>query len=80
MAERSLEYNGAVGQQTFTIVTLGCGGLLASRYGLEGMAIGLAIGAAAFSIFYLPLRAWRIISRDGWEKTDLDPLPVNDEL
>jgi len=62
------------------IITLGCGGVLASRYGLEGMAVGIAIGAAAFSIFYLPLRAWRIVARDGWETTDPDPLAVGDEL
>jgi O-antigen/teichoic acid export membrane protein len=62
------------------IVTLGCGGMLASRYGLEGMAIGLGIGAAAFSVVYLPLRAWRIITRDGWEQTDLDPGMINDEI
>jgi O-antigen/teichoic acid export membrane protein len=56
------------------IVALGCGGILTTRYGLNGMAIGLGIGAAAFSIFYLPLRAWRIIAHDGWEKTDIDPV------
>jgi O-antigen/teichoic acid export membrane protein len=58
------------------IVTLGCGGVLATRYGLDGMAIGLGIGAAAFSVFYLPLRAWRIITHDGWEKTDMDSAAV----
>ena len=25
------------------------------------------IGAALFSLIYLPLRAWRIIQRDGWQ-------------
>ena len=62
------------------VVTLGCGGLFVARYGIEGMAIGLCIGAAAFSLIYLPLRAWRIIRHDGWEKNDLDPAVVIEDV
>ncbi|MEI9995739.1 MAG: hypothetical protein WDM91_14180 [Rhizomicrobium sp.] len=48
------------------IAALLCGSLLAPRFGIEGMAVGLAVGTAAFSLFYLPLRAWAIIQHDGW--------------
>jgi O-antigen/teichoic acid export membrane protein len=48
------------------ISALSLGSILAHFDGIEGMAIGLAIGTAIFSLFYLPLRAWRIVAREGW--------------
>jgi O-antigen/teichoic acid export membrane protein len=36
-------------------------------FGVEGLAIGLAIGAGCFGAIFLPLRAWKLIDRDGWD-------------
>lgn len=47
-----------------TALALGAAG--AHYFGIEGMAAGMAVGTACFSLLYLPWRTWRILSRDGW--------------
>jgi O-antigen/teichoic acid export membrane protein len=39
---------------------------LTPRYGIEGLAVGLAVGTACFGAIFLPLRAWEVIDRQGW--------------
>ncbi|HUO88128.1 MAG TPA: hypothetical protein VMU08_03065 [Rhizomicrobium sp.] len=43
-----------------------CATALAPAYGIDGFAVGLAVGTACFSAIFLPLRAWKMIDRQGW--------------
>jgi O-antigen/teichoic acid export membrane protein len=48
------------------IAALLFGGLLATRFGIAGMAAGLALGMAVVMAFYIPSRALPAIRRHGW--------------